>query len=215
MPEPQAFAVFLAAAVVLAATPGPGMLYVLARSLRGGRGEGIASSLGTWVGGMFHVLAAAIGISAILATSAVAFSVVKYAGAAYLVYLGLRTLLSRDEPGSGAEHGQPEVSVIGDHRAAFRQGILTEVLNPKTALFFLAFIPQFVNRESGSLFGQFILLGSISVALNTLADVIVALLAGPLGTRLKNNPRLRRSSRITSGCTMIALGAYVAVSDRK
>lgn len=208
MPQPHAFAIFLTAAVVLAATPGPGMLYVLARSLRGGRGEGIASSLGTWVGGMVHVLAAAIGISAILATSAVAFSVVKYAGAAYLVYLGVRTLLSR-------EQHQPEVSVLGSNRAALRQGIVTEVLNPKTALFFLAFIPQFVNHAAGSVFWQFVLLGSISVALNTLADVIVALLAGPLSTRMKNSPRFRRGSRLTSGCTMIALGAYVAVSDRK
>ncbi|PZA08179.1 MULTISPECIES: LysE family translocator [unclassified Meiothermus] len=208
MPQPHAFATFLAAAVVLAATPGPGMLYVLARSLRGGRGEGIASSLGTWVGGMVHVLAAAIGISALLATSAVAFSVVKYAGAAYLVYLGVRTLLSR-------EPHQPKVKVLGSNWAAFRQGIVTEVLNPKTALFFLAFIPQFVDRAAGGVFWQFVLLGSISVALNTLADVIVALLAGPLGARMNHSPRFRRGSRVTAGCTMIALGAYAAVSEQK
>src|SRR5579863_9290970 len=133
------FFLFLAAAVLLAITPGPGIFYVLARTLAGGRKEGIQSTLGTFVGGLFHVCAAALGISAILAASAVAFHTVKYAGAAYLVWLGVRMIRSRNTE-MPAETSAPA-------RNAFRQGILTEVLNPKTALFFLSFIPQYIAPE--------------------------------------------------------------------
>src|SRR5271165_382842 len=201
------FSLFLAAAVVLAITPGPGIFYVLARSLAGGRREGMLSSLGTFVGGFVHVVAAALGISAILAASAVAFSAVKYAGAAYLVYLGLRMIRGRNE--------ELADEPAGPGKNAFSQGIVTEVLNPKTALFFLSFIPQFIAPAQGRVFAQFLLLGAISVALNTSADLFVAFFAGPLGRRLKESVRFRRRQRTASGLVMIGLGAWVAVGDRR
>src|SRR5213594_2653167 len=166
------FLLFFAAALVLAITPGPGIFYVLARSLAGGRREGIHSSFGTLVGGLFHVLAAALGVSAILAASAVAFHTVKFAGAAYLVWLGIRMIRTRNS--------EMTVSILQPSQGAFRQGILTEVLNPKTALFFLSFIPQFVAPAHGHAFFQFALLGAISVSLNTAADLVVVGMAAPL-----------------------------------
>src|SRR6266581_1409494 len=139
MLDAHRFFLFFIAALILAVTPGPGIFYVLARTLGGGRREGILSSLGTFVGGMFHIFAAALGISAILAASAVAFHTVKYAGAAYLVWLGIRMIRTRNAE-IVASASQPAAG-------AFRQGIFTEVLNPKTALFFLSFIPQFIAPE--------------------------------------------------------------------
>jgi threonine/homoserine/homoserine lactone efflux protein len=198
---------FLAAAVLLAITPGPGMLYVLARTLAGGRREGILSSLGTFVGGLVHVIAAAAGLSLILATSAFAFAVVKYAGAAYLMYLGIRMIVT------ARKESAPVQFDVATSSSPFWQGIATEALNPKTALFFLSFIPQFVNHASGNAFAQFLLLGSISVTLNTSADVIVVLLAGPIGHRLRQSVILRRRQRQATGATMIVLGAYVAVAE--
>ena len=197
---------FLSAALVLAVTPGPGIFYVLARSLAGGRREGILSSLGTFVGGLVHVLAAALGISAVLATSALAFALVKYAGAAYLIWLGIRMIRTRREA-PGEPGYQPARS------NAFLQGIWTEVLNPKTALFFLSFIPQFIEPAKGNVFAQFVILGCISVTLNTTADILVATFAGPLGQRLRTNERFRIRQRTASGAAMIGLGAYVAVAE--
>lgn len=202
MMDPHRLALFLAAALVLAITPGPGIFYVLARTLAGGRREGIHSSLGTFIGGLFHVFAAALGVSAILAASAVAFHTVKYAGAAYLVWLGIRMIRTRN-----AEMTFAAVPSQG----AFRQGIFTEALNPKTALFFLSFIPQFIAPERGHVFVQFIVLGAISVILNTTADLVVVLLATPLERKLKSSPRLRSRQRVVSGSGMITLGAYVAL----
>ena len=198
---------FLMAALVLAATPGPGIFYVLARTLGGGRREGFLSSFGTFVGGMFHVLAAALGISAILAASAVAFHTVKYAGAAYLVWLGIRMIQSRN-----AEM-PAEANALA--RGSVAQGIMTEVLNPKTALFFLSFIPQFISPRLGHVFMQFFLLGTISVALNTAADLIVVSLAVPLGGLLKTSAVFRRRQRMASGIGMIGLGVYVALGDSR
>lgn len=198
---------FLAAALLLAITPGPGIFYVLARSLAGGKREGILSSLGTFVGGLFHVFAAALGLSAILAASAVAFHTVKYAGAAYLVWLGIRMIRTRN--------AEMTVEAASPSERAFRQGILTEVLNPKTALFFLSFIPQFVAPAHGHLFFQFALLGSISVGLNTAADLVVVGMASPLERKLKNSLRFRRRQRTASGIGMIGLGAYLALADSK
>ncbi len=204
--DPRHFLLFFAAALLLAITPGPGIFYVLARSLAGGRPEGMLSSFGTLVGGLFHVLAAALGISAILAASAVAFHTVKYAGAAYLVWLGIRMIRARNEEAT-VSASQPAAA------GAFRQGILTEVLNPKTALFFLSFIPQFIAPERGHVFLQFVLLGALSVLLNTAADLVVVVLAAPLERRLKSSVRFRRGQRVASGLGMITLGAYVALAD--
>jgi threonine/homoserine/homoserine lactone efflux protein len=168
--------IFLTAALLLAIAPGPGMLYVLARSLAGGRREGLLSALGTFAGGMVHVVAAAAGISIILARSAVAFSAVKYLGGAYLCFLGVRMILQARN--DATSNDQLAMATIEKARNPFWQGVLTEVLNPKTALFFLSFIPQFVNRSSGHVFLQFVLLGTFSVTLNTTADIVVTLLAG-------------------------------------
>lgn len=200
----HSFEVFLAAALVLAITPGPGIFYVLTRTLAGGRRDGVLSAGGTLLGGMFHVFAAALGVSAVLAASAVAFAVVKYAGAAYLVYLGIRMIRSRDFSDSLA---QPSTM-----KGTFRQGVATEILNPKTALFFLSFIPQFIHPEKGHVFAQFVTLGIISVGLNTSADIAVALLASALGNKLKQSTRLVRRQRVVSGLAMIGLGVYVAAA---
>jgi threonine/homoserine/homoserine lactone efflux protein len=201
--------VFLTAALLLAIAPGPGMLYVLSRSLAGGKREGILSALGTFVGGMVHVVAAAAGVSLILAKSAVAFASVKYAGAAYLCFLGVRMII---DARSGNELPQAVASKGG---TPFWQGIGTEVLNPKTALFFLSFIPQFVDHRSGHIFAQFVALGTISVTLNTSADLVVIMLAGPLGAKIRSSLSFRRRQRTVTGCIMIGLGAYLASSDSR
>jgi len=202
-----ATSLFLTAALLLAVAPGPGMLYVLARSLAGGRREGVLSALGTFVGGMVHVLAAAAGVSVVLARSAVAFATVKYAGAAYLCFLGVRMILA-----AWRDKDELPTAALPPPRNPFWQGIATEVLNPKTALFFLSFIPQFVNREAGHVFAQFLALGAVSVTLNTSADLVVTMFAGPLGNRIRSSARFRRAQRTATGGIMIGLGTYLAVS---
>jgi threonine/homoserine/homoserine lactone efflux protein len=183
------FLLFLGAALILAITPGPGIFYVLARSLAGGRREGVLSAAGTFVGGLVHVTAAALGLSAVLAASALAFNLVRYAGAGYLIYLGVMMIRRRNE-----NSVEPDVELRA-RRGPFVQGIITEILNPKTALFFLSFIPQFVSVRYGHVVAQFLALGSISVMLNTTADIVVAWFAGPLGTRLKRHASFRRGQR--------------------
>jgi len=207
MPDSHRFLLFLAAALLLAITPGPGIFYVLARTLAGGRREGFQSSIGTFFGGLFHVFAAALGVSAILAASALAFHTVKYAGAAYLVFLGIKMIRSRN-----AELPTETSAPSGN---AFRQGILTEALNPKTALFFLSFIPQFIAPERGHIFLQFATLGFLSVSLNTAADLLVVSLATPLERKLKSSRTFRSRQRIASGLGMIGLGAYLALTESK
>jgi threonine/homoserine/homoserine lactone efflux protein len=150
----QGWLLFLSAALALAFTPGPGMLYVLSRTISGGRSAGVVSTLGAASGGMVHVFGAALGTSAILATSAVAFTIVKYLGAVFLVFLGVRMILSAvKEGGSAMSLRQSEKPV--EIKSTFYQGVISEVLNPKTAIFFLAFIPQFIQPGEGQLFGQF------------------------------------------------------------
>jgi len=196
--------IFLGAALVLAITPGPGIFYVLARSLRGGRREGLLSTAGTFLGGLVHVAGAAFGLSAILAASAIAFETVRYAGAAYLIYLGYQMIRSRHQEALALDPGAS--------RGTFVQGVMTEVLNPKTALFFLSFIPQFVSVQQGHVVAQFLTLGVISVTLNTCADIVVACFAGPLGARMKRSAKLRSRQRAGSGVAMIGLGIYVATA---
>jgi threonine/homoserine/homoserine lactone efflux protein len=202
--------VFLTAAVLLAVAPGPGMLYVLARSLAGGKREGVLSALGTLLGGMVHVLAAALGVSIILARSAMAFSIVKYAGAAYLCFLGIKMILDARRQEALPTNDFAESTAA---RSPLWQGVATEVLNPKTALFFLSFIPQFVSRESGHVFLQFLLLGTLSVALNTSADLTVIALASPLGRKIRSSASFRRKQRTLTGAIMIGLGTYLAASE--
>ena len=198
---------FLTAAALLAITPGPGIFYVLARTLSGGKREGVLSAFGTFIGGSVHVLAAGLGLSAVLAASATAFTVVKYAGALYLVWLGVRMIRTRNVP-----MDKPAETPTTNH--AFRQGVVTEVLNPKTALFFLSFLPQFVNPALGHVVIQFLLLGIMSVSLNTAADLLVVFFAAPIGKRLRSSERFRRNQRVTSGVGMIGLGAFVAFGEK-
>lgn len=201
---------FFTAATLLAIAPGPGMLYVLARCLAGGKREGVLSALGTFLGGMVHVIAAALGVSIILAKSAIAFATVKYVGAAYLCVLGVRMILDarKDQADAIPQNVRPL-------RNPLWQGIATEVLNPKTALFFLSFIPQFVIRSNGHVFLQFVTLGTISVMMNTAADLIVIALAGPLGERIRSSATFRRRQRTVTGAIMIGLGTYLATSESK
>ncbi|MGA9508361.1 MAG: LysE family translocator [Candidatus Sulfotelmatobacter sp.] len=216
MPDSARLLLFLTAAVLLAIAPGPGMLYVLARSLAGGKREGVLSALGTFLGGMVHVFAAALGVSVILARSALAFSMVKYLGAAYLCFLGVRMIIDARKDAEKTEARPANFSFATKRNAARNplwQGVATEALNPKTALFFLSFIPQFVTRGSGHVFFQFVALGTASVILNTSADMIVILLAGPLGEKLRSSAVFRRRQRTLTGAIMIGLGTYLATSE--
>ncbi len=203
------FLLFLAAATLIAVTPGPGILYVAARSLSGGRGEGIASSVGTGLGGCVHIAAGALGVSALVLASAEAFTALKLAGAAYLVWLGLRTMhAARVALDITAPAG------AGGTRRAFREGVVVEALNPKTAAFFLAFLPQFVDAAAGGVGAQFVLLGLVSVALNTGVDVAVAYGAASVGARATGRPGLVRRLREASGAVMCALGLGLALARR-
>src|SRR5580700_1768949 len=210
------FFLFLTAAILLAVAPGPGMLYVLARSLAGGKREGVLSAFGTFLGGMVHVFAAALGVSIVLARSAVAFATVKYVGAAYLCFLGVRMILEARKEKANGEEISPDVSrEVKRARNPLWQGVATEVLNPKTALFFLSFIPQFVDRSGQHVFLQFVLLGTVSVVLNTSADMIVVLMAGPLGKQIRSSAVFRRRQRTVTGAIMIGLGTYLASSESR
>ena len=192
-------AVFLAAALVIALTPGPGIFYVGAGTLAGGRAEGMASSLGTGLGGLVHVIAGAVGLSALVMASADAFTALKVAGALYLVWLGIKALHEGRAEAPGA------VNATGVRRA-FRDGVLVEATNPKTAVFFIAFIPQFIDA-SGSVALQFVALGLVSVVLNTLADVGVVFLAERARNALAAHPGAIARMRQGSGAVMLALGA--------
>ena len=199
-------ATFFIAALVLAITPGPGIAYVVARTAAGGRAEGLASCVGTGLGGMLHVAAAALGLSVLLAQSAAAFSLVKYIGGAYLVYLGIRLLLSK------ATRAPARARSTGARRALL-EGILVEALNVKTALFFLAFLPQFLFTGP-SVVAQLVFMGTVCVLLNTLVDVAAVIGAARL---LRSEASERQRARLlnkASGVTLVGLGLYVAMSRR-
>jgi threonine/homoserine/homoserine lactone efflux protein len=213
MPDLTQLAVYFAAAFVLAITPGPGIFYVAARTLAAGRAEGVASSFGTGLGGMVHVLAGSLGVSAIVLASAELFGALKLIGAAYLIWLGVRTFqTARGDTATGLDDGSA-ASPMGARRA-FREGVLVEALNPKTAAFFLAFIPQFVDPAEGHVALQFVGLGFASVALNTLADVVVAFAASGIRQGAAARPRLISRIREASGAAMIALGIGLALAKR-
>jgi threonine/homoserine/homoserine lactone efflux protein len=199
--------VFLVAALVLLLTPGPAVLYIVARSLDQGRRAGLVSVLSIEVGNSVHVLAAAMGLSALLLSSALAFSIVKYLGAAYLIYLGLRRLLARDavQPGAGVQRQSL--------RRIFRQGVLVAVLNPKTALFFLAFLPQFVDPSQGSVTTQLLTLGCLFVLMAIVTDSLYALLAGTAGHWLKDTRSFARAERYVVASVYIGLGVTAALAD--
>ena len=201
------FWLFLAAACLIAAVPGPGIFYVAARTLSEGRASGFASTAGTALGGLVHVVAGSLGISAIILASAELFAAVKLVGALYLVWLGIKTFRSAGRALS------LESEPAGDKRA-FRDGVLVEALNPKTAAFFLAFIPQFLDPAGSSPTLQFIMLGAISVALNTLADIVVVLMASATRTQLIGRPHLMRRLTQGSGVFIAGLGLSLALVRR-
>jgi len=208
MLDTSALTVFLLASLVLLLTPGPAVLYIIARSIDQGRGAGIASVLGVALGTMVHVVGAALGLSALLAKSAVAYSVVKYLGAVYLIYLGIRRLRGSD---AGAEPGRTERSL----RRVFTQGIWVNVLNPKTALFFLAFLPQFVDVDRGAVALQFLLLGAVFVAMGVVTDGLYALAAGTFGEWLWRRPKVIAAQRYLTGGIFVTLGVATALSGSK
>ena len=205
----MSFVTFLFAAVVLAITAGPGIAYVVARTVSSGRREGLASCIGTGVGGMAHVLAAALGLSVLVAQSAMAFNVVKYIGAVYLIFLGLRILMRKDNVTVNVVSGSAK-----GVRSAFLEGIVVEVLKVKTALFFLAFLPQFASPTEPFIL-QLVMLGSICVALNTFVDVVAVFAAQRL--LASGSARAARARWLTrfSGGTMVALGVFLGLARRQ
>ncbi len=204
MPDPKTIALFVLAALVLLLTPGPAVLYIVARGIEGGRKAGIVSVLGIGAGTLFHIAAAAFGVSALLVSSALAFNVVKYLGAAYLIFLGAQMLLRRQEAGPLQSFRRREMSRV------FTQGILVNLLNPKTALFFFAFLPQFVDVSKGPAAAQVLFFGGLLVLMGLVSDGLYALLAGSAGDWLKSNSRFLRAQRRVSGGLLIALGLAAA-----
>jgi threonine/homoserine/homoserine lactone efflux protein len=203
MPETHTLLVFGAASLAFVIVPGPSVIYIVSRSLAEGRTAGIVSACGIQAGGLLHVLAAAVGLSALLASSAAAFTVVKYAGAAYLVYIGVRRIL---DPDTGEEaRGAP-----AERARLFWQGLLVNLLNPKTALFFLAFLPQFLDPERGAVAPQVLVLGTCFIVLAMLSDSTYALVAGTLRGRLGRSRRVRLAR--ASGCAYVGLGVLAAFS---
>ncbi|HEX2742320.1 MAG TPA: LysE family translocator [Rubrobacter sp.] len=211
MPDASTFALFVAAALVMLIVPGPSVLYIVARSVEGGRTAGFVSVLGVQTGALVHIAFATLGLSAILASSAVAFSVVKWLGAAYLIWLGLRRIFGSDE-----EEGDVAVEPERLSRV-FSQGVIVNTLNPKTALFFLAFLPQFVDPSRGAAWAQILLLGATFVILALCSDGLYALLSGTAGGWLRRKMEgadFRRGQRYVSGGVLVALGAVATAAGK-
>ena len=209
MPDLSQFILYIAAALALAVTPGPGIFYVAARTLAGGRAEGVASSFGTGLGGMVHVVAGSLGVSAIVLASADLFTVLKLVGAAYLVWMGIRTLLAKDiDPQAPA---MPPEKL----RRVFRDGFVVNLFNPKTAIFFLAFLPQFVDPARGAVHWQILVLGLTFMGLGMISDAMFALAAGAAGDFLRRSRRFLRLQRWFAGISFIGLGVTAALATRK
>jgi RhtB (resistance to homoserine/threonine) family protein len=201
------FGLFLAAGILLNLTPGPDTAYILGRSIAQGRQAGIASALGICVGSIFHTCAAALGLSAILATSALAFGAIKLLGGAYLIFLGIKMILNRRKHLSLASNFRRRTSV-----AAFRQGVLTNLLNPKVALFFLAFLPQFIDPASSAKVPAFLMLGITFVTTGTIWCLILAWFASVFSERLRANETISQWLNRTAGALFVLLGLRMATS---
>lgn len=199
---------FVAAAGLLAIVPGPGVLFVLAQTTKGGKATGLSASLGTAIGGLFHVMAGAVGLSALVYSSSIAFEVVKVLGAFYLFFLGLKSL--REKKSLSIE----SLACIDSQRESLKQGIITEFLNPKTALFFLALIPQFID-PSGHVAVQFAVLGTTSVLLNTSVDIGVVLASDLLISQLRRSERTARSFKYISSAGYFGLGLVALRTSRQ
>lgn len=207
MPDFSTYVTFLLASILLILMPGPAQALVLARTLGSGKRIGVLTAVGLNVGTLFHAAAAALGLSALLASSALAFSLVKYAGAAYLLYLGIQALRARPQV---LPTPQPSTSA----GSSFGQAVATGVLNPKVALFFLAFLPQFVDPSRGSVLAQFMLLGASMAVLDTLYEVMLVLVAARLRERLLRNRRFVAWQNRVTGAVLLALGVRLAVQER-
>jgi threonine/homoserine/homoserine lactone efflux protein len=205
-PDTGTLAVFAAAAIALLVIPGPAVLYIVTQSIEHGRTAGLVSMLGIQTGGLVHVLAAALGLSALLMRSATAFEIVKFAGAGYLIFLGLRKLFSRERFETTSERPPRRLDRL------YRQGIVVNVLNPKTALFFFAFLPQFVDVDQGSVGLQIAVLGVFFLVLAIISDGMYALAAGTASDWLRGNPRFLRAERWISGTVLVGLGLTAALS---
>ena len=201
---------FLVTGILLNLMPGQDTMFIIGKTLSGGLRSGIAAALGICVGSVVHTLAAALGLSAILATSALAFSVVKFVGAAYLIYLGTRLLLARVVQDAVAPSKSPASAAP---RSAFRQGILTNLLNPKVALFFLAFLPQFIEPTSGTKTLAFLALGATFIATGSIWCLVLAVSAARLQSFLIRNPNLRTKIDRVVGSLFVLLGARLAWSQ--
>ncbi|MGH3484169.1 MAG: LysE family translocator [Nocardioidaceae bacterium] len=209
MPEPTTLLVFALAATALVVIPGPNHVYIVTRSLVEGRGAGLASAFGVETGTLVHIAAAAVGLSALIASSAVAFEMVKYAGAAYLIYLGVRALRDKDEPDLSTDGPkQPR-------QRTFIDGVIVNVLNPKVALFFLAFLPQFVDPSRGSTATQILVLGILLASIGLASDIAYACVAGGLGSWLRQRPTFLRRQRQVAGYTYLALGVAAAATGHR
>lgn len=206
MIDSHSLAVFLIASLALLLAPGPAVLYVVARSVDQGRKAGIVSVLGISLGGFVHVFAAAVGLSALLVSSALAFTIVKYLGAAYLIYLGVMTLRSKSKPIGDPHYEKKPLGKI------FRQGMVVNILNPKTALFFFTFLPQFVDPARGSVALQITMLGTLFLVMAIVTDGMYAMVAGTLGQWLKNNQSFLKLQKYLSGGIYIFLGVTTALS---
>jgi threonine/homoserine/homoserine lactone efflux protein len=207
MPSPTTLLLFLSASLALLVIPGPSVTFIVTRSVQQGRAAGLVSVLGVHAGSVVHVLAAALGLSAVLASSALAFTVVKYVGAAYLLYLGIRQLWRSKAAATEAPDPEPD-----SRWRLFRQGAIVNILNPKTAIFFLAFLPQFVAPERGPVWFQVIMLGLVFMALGMLSDGAYALAAGAIGGRLRRSATVGRWLDRVSGGIHIALGTFAALA---
>lgn len=200
MPDLSTLAIFAAASLALAVVPGPAVLYIVVQSVDQGRSAGLVSALGIGTGGLVHVLAATIGLSSLLASSATAFTIVKYAGAAYLIVLGVRRLLTRERP------AEEVIRIPRARPRIFRDGVIVNVLNPKTALFFLAFLPQFVEPDAAAAPLQIFALGLLFVAIALCSDSVWALAAGTLGAWLRRSRLYLGVKRWVTGTVFVALG---------
>jgi len=209
MPDLPVLGVFVATAVALLLTPGPAILYIVTRSVDQGRVAGLVSVMGICTGTLVHVAAAAIGLSALLVASALAFSTIKYVGAAYLVVLGVQTLLRQSAGPGGISFERRTL------RRVYTQGVIVNLLNPHTALFFFAFLPQFVNRSRGDIPLQMTTLGLLFVALSAVTDSGWALAAGTAGNWIRKHSRFARSQRYATGGALIGLGAAAAFAGAR
>jgi threonine/homoserine/homoserine lactone efflux protein len=206
MIESSQFYFFLGATLALLLVPGPAVLYIVARSINQGRLAGLISVLGVETANLLHVVGASLGLSAILLSSAIAFNAVKYAGAAYLIYLGIRKLIGNESKQQNEEIKQDRLWRI------YAQGFVVNLLNPKTALFFFAFLPQFINPTGNNPATQFFFLGVIFVALAIITDAGYAFLASSVANKLKGNRRFSKGQRYVTGCVYIGLGVSTAIS---